>query len=479
MIKPSCSKARRLVLESEGGRIESADALWLESHIQACTGCRHESRELESLLGAWRSAAPPRLTTGQKERIEKAVLAANVTDAANVASRRVQRTWRVPTIAAGIAATMAVVSLAMFWSKRQPTAPVSIPGHLATTAMTPSGRTAQVTHGSVHVYGPTGEARVLGNSTSVPWNTTLQTPPNTGCVLAVGSHATLALTPNTQVTLRQVTRRQVGRRHLRADTVVVVTRGTIALDVLGSDVHGSRARSARRFRVWIPGRGEVTTQGARLVVARGTTGVAVSTVRGWAHYGWTQAGTPQVAELEAGQRLTHRLDTVKRSVRAPDMDAGALLAGTITPAAPTRHHRRGRGGALAPQRPDGRDALAQGTKCATEKIQRTLARRDAMGALRSLEACRAAGQTSQKLRTLEARANLQAGRVRRAFNQYLAVAHSFRGSPAGQTALYSAGRLALTRLARKSQAKHLFEHYLNTYPKGAHRANVQQMLRRL
>jgi outer membrane protein assembly factor BamD (BamD/ComL family) len=102
-----------------------------------------------------------------------------------------------------------------------------------------------------------------------------------------------------------------------------------------------------------------------------------------------------------------------------------------------------------------------------------------MKALRTLEACRSAGQTSRTLRTLEARANLQAGRVRRAFNQYLAVAHSYQGSPTGQTALYSAGRIALTRLARKSQAKRLFKHYLSTYPTGAHRANVQQMLRTL
>ncbi len=458
MIKPSCSKARRLVLKSEGGRIESADALWLESHIQECTSCRHESRELETLLGAWRSAAPPRLSTGQQERIEKAVLEADV---APLAVRRAQRTWRVPTIAAGIAATMAVVSLTVFWSKRQPTASRTAPSDLATTRVTPSARTARVTHGALHVYGPTGDVRVVGRATSAPWNTSLQTTDNAGAVLSVGGHATLALAPSTKVILR----------HLRADTVVTLSSGTIALDVqTPGTVH------AGRFRVWIPGRGEVTTQGARLVVARGATGVAISTVRGWVRYGWTQGGTPQVAELESGERLTHRLDTVKHAVGAPDTDAGALLAGRSSPPAPPRHHP---GAAVAPRRPDGHDALAQRTKCVAQKIQQTLARRDAMGALRTLEACRAAGQTSQDLRALEARANLQAGRVRRAFNQYLAVAHTFRGSPAGQTALYSAGRLALTRLSRKAQAKHLFEHYLTTYPKGAHRANVQQMLRRL
>ncbi len=462
MIKPNCSKARRLVLESEGGRIETADALWLESHIQACTTCRHESRELEILFGAWRSAAPPRLSDGQQERIEKAVLEA---DATPVPARRVQRTWRVPTIAAGIAATMAVVSLAVFWSKRQPPTPRAAPGVLATatatTTVAPPPQTARITHGTLRVYGPTGDARVFRNTMSAPWNTSLQTTDTTGCVLSMGPHATLALAPGTQVTLR----------HRVADTVITLARGTIALDV-----RTVGTQRAGRFRVWIPGRGEVTTEGARLVVARGTTGVAVSSVRGWLRYGWTQGGTPQVAELEAGEQLTHRLDTVRRGIRAPDTNAGRLLAGRTSRATPPHRHP---GGTTAPERPDRRDALAQRAKCSTESIGRTLAQRDGMGALRTLEACRAAGQDSRDLRALEARANLQVGRVRRAYNQYLAVAHSYRGSPAGQTALYSAGRLALNRLARKTQAKRLLQHYLHTYPKGAHRANVQQMLRRL
>ncbi len=478
MLKSNCSKARSLILESEGGQIESADALWLESHIQACTACRHESRELETLIGAWKSAAPPRLSADQRSRIEKAVLDADVVDAATVIPRRAQRTyqrtWKVPTMAAGLAATIAVASLAVFWSKRQRSAPPVAPNAVAaTTTPAPAPQTARVTSGTLHVYGPTGDARVFRNAMSAPWNTLLRTTDQASCVLAVGPHATLALAPGTQVTLR----------HQASDTVVAVSRGTIAIDV-----RSPGTRRAGQFRVWISGRGEVTTQDARLVVARGATGVAISSVRGWLRYGWTQGGIPQVANLEAGEQLTHRLDTVRRGVRAPDINAGMLLAGRYPgrPAAspghrPSKTAASAAATATAPrgQRPDNHKVLAQRAQCAAENIQRTLARRDGMGALRTLEACRAAGRDSKDLRALEAQANLQVGRVRRAFNQYLAVAHSFRGSPAGQTALYSAGRLALNRLAHKSQAKRLLQHYLHTYPKGAHRANIQQMLRRL
>jgi len=446
-----------LVLKSEGGQIDSADALWLESHVQACTSCRDESRELATLLGAWKSLAPPRLSAGRLVRIERAVLEADVAPATR---RHSERTWRVPTIAAGIAATIAVVSLVVFWSKRQPTARPSAGGGLATSTVAPPPHTARVTHGKLRVYGPTGDVQVLGDSRVAPWNISLHTSRDVGGVLSLGPHVTLGLAPGTQVALR----------HHGADTVVALTRGTIALDV-----RTPGTQPTGRIRVWIPGRGEVATRGARLVVARGSTGMAVSTLRGWARYDWTQGGTPQVAELEAGERLTHRLDTVRRGAGKPDLDANGLLAGRVSPPPPKDPDN----GIIAPPEPDPKAALANRMECAVNRIRQTLARRDTMQAVRTVEACRAAGQNSRALRALEARANLQAGRVRRALTQYLAVAHTFQGSPTGQTALYSAGRIALTRLARKSQAKHLFEHYLNTYPKGAHRANVQQLLRTL
>jgi len=458
MIKPSCSKSRRLILESEGGRIESADALWLESHIQACKTCRDESRELAALLGAWKSLAPPRLSAGRLERIEQAVLEADVT--ASVA-RRSPRTWKVPTIAAAIAAAMAVISLGVFWSKRQPAPRPPTPGNLLASTVAPRTQTARVTHGALHVYGPTGDTRVVRDSMLAPWNTPLQAPASAGGVVALGPHATLGLAPGAQVALR---------RH-GADTVVALIHGTIAVDARIPGTH-----QTGRFRVWIPGRGEVATRGARLVVARDASGVAISAVRGWARYGWTLGGTPMVAELEAGERLTHRLDTVNHGAGPPTTSAGGLLAGRVPSTAPTKRRRIG---PFAPDRPDKADALANRAHCAIQPIRQALTRRDAMGAVRTLEACRAAGQTSRALRALEARANLQAGRVRRALNQYLAVAHSYQGSQDGQAALYSAGRIALTRLARKSQAKRLFEHYMQTYPRGSHRANVRQMLRTL
>lgn len=458
MIKPSCSKARQLVLESEGGRIDSADALWLESHVQECKSCREESRELTTLFGAWKSLAPPQLSTGRLERIEQAVLEADVTPATR---HRSARTWKVPTIAAGIAATMAVVSLTMFYSKRHTATQPPPTGGWATSTGAPPQHPATITHGKLQVYGPTGDVRVFRGASSAPWNTSLHASGRAGCVLSLGPHVTLGLAAGARVALR----------HHGTDTVVTLTRGTMALDV-----RTTGTQRTGQIRVWIPGRGEVATQDARLVVAHGATGLAVSTLRGWTRYRWTQGGTPQAAELDPGDRLTHRLDTVRRDTAPPEVDAGALLAGRSASPAPSRRHP---GGTTAPQKPSHHGALASRTPCAVKDIRHSLSRRNAMKAVRTLEACRAAGQSSQALRALEAQANLQAGRVRRALTQYLAVAHSFQGSPTGQTALYSAGRIALNRLARKSQAKHLFKHYLHTYPNGAHRANVQQMLRTL
>jgi hypothetical protein len=457
MIKPSCSKARRLVLESEGGRIESADALWLETHIQECVTCRQESREVATLLSAWRSLAPPRLSASQLERIERAVLEADV---APLAERRPERTWKVPTLAAGVAAVVALASLATLWAKRQPALAPS-PATPITTALALPPQTATVTHGSLQVYGPTGDARVVRRGAAAPWNTTLHGAVGAGCVLTVGRHATLGLTPGARVALS---------RH-GADTVVAVTGGTVALDVRTPGTQG-----AGRVRLWIPGRGEVSTQDARLVVARSATGVAVTSLRGWARYRWTQGGTPHLADLEAGQRLTHRLDTVTHRAGVPELDAGALLAGRAGPARRTRHRVTG---APRDASRDHRAAVASRAACDAARIRKSLSRRDPMRALRALEACRPAGPDAKTLRELEARANLQAGRVRRAYNQYLAVAHSYQGSETGQAALYSAGRIALNRLAHRSQAKRLLQHYLHTYPRGAHRANVQQLLRTL
>lgn len=460
MIKPSCSKARRLVLESEGGRIESADALWLESHIQECASCREESRELATLLGAWRSLAPPRLSTGRLERVERAVLEANVAPAAAVAAatavaRGAQRTWKVPTIAAGIAATVAVVSLAMFWSKRQPPRRPVTPrsGVAKTVATTP--QTAHVTHGAVHVFGPTGEPRVYGRGKSAPWNASLHTPDNANGVLALGAHATLGITAGAQIALR----------HQGSDTIIAVTRGTVALEAQSPGFG-----RAGRFRIWIPGRGEVSTRAGVLLVSRDASGVIVVKERGEAQYRWTEGGHPRETAIADRERLVHRLDLVRLDRSRLDRRGATLDAKSLVMGAP--HRQPTPTVAQAPAAPPPGD-------CTSKHIQQSLARRDAMQALRTLEACRAAGQTSRALRSLEAQANLQAGRVRRAFQQYLAVAHSFRGSPMGQTALYSAGRIALRRLARKSQARHLFKHYLHTYPKGAHRANVEQLLRTL
>jgi hypothetical protein len=230
MIKPSCSKARRLVLESEGGRIESADALWLESHIQACASCRDESREIAALLGAWKSLAPPRLSAGRLERVERAVLEADVAPAA---TRRPRRTWKVPTIAAGIAATMAVVSLAVVWSKRgAPRPPAS--GAPGTTTLALPPQTASVTHGTLHVYGPTGDTRKFRSGMPAPWNASLQAPADIGCVLTLGPYATLGLAPGARVALR----------HHGADTVVAVSRGP--------------RRAPQRWRSWRPGSGSPT-----------------------------------------------------------------------------------------------------------------------------------------------------------------------------------------------------------------------------
>ncbi len=450
MIKPSCSKARRLVLESEGGRIESADALWLETHIRECATCREESRELATLFEAWKSMDPPRLTAGRLERIEQAVIDADVTP---IEKRRPVRTWKVPTIAAGIAATIAVVSLALFWAKRQ--APASTPTkHAVATRVAPPPQTASITKGTVHVYGPTGEAQLYRSGSAAPWNATLHTPTNAGSVVALGPHATLGIAASTQLALR----------HHGSDTIIAVSRGTVALNV--SSPGFQRGGS---FRVWIPSRGEVATQSALLVVSQGPHGLRIFKQRGHAQYRWTEGGTPRQAELDDGGRLIHRLELVRLDRGQSPADAAALLAG-LNPR--IKSHR-------APRAPTPAIARTPTVDCTSKRIQQTLARRDAMGALRTLEACRAAGRSTKDLRALEARANLQAGRVRRAFTQYLAVAHSFQGSPAGQTALYSAGRIALRRLAKKSQAKRLFKHYLHTYPKGAHRANVQQMLRAL
>ncbi len=453
MIKPSCAKARRLLLQSEGGDVESADALWLESHVQGCEGCRREGEDLATIFRAWRALDPPRLGSRRMERMERAVLSAPVSPGA---PPRPGRTWKVPTIAAGVAATLAVASLALLWYWRQPVQSRGA-GAARLAPAAPALPRARVQAGHVLVFGPTGEARALGHGSTLPPGVTLHSPRTGGGVIAWGSRATLGLAAGAQVSVR--------RRGERP--VITLVKGTVSLDV-GS----TPGRHGAGLSVWVPGSGEVIVGSARVLLSRQPgNDLRVAAVRGEVMYRWSHSGSLQEKPIEAGQILSHRLDRVRLLDAPGALSGGTLLAAGVPTPSHTRPPVAARMHAVA--------GRPRSTGCSLEALQGALARGQAKRVLRGVASCRAAGQASRALDGLEARANLQLGRVRRAFAQFLALAHSLRGTQQGQTALYSAGRIAWTRLARKGQARHLLEHYLETYPKGAYRASVRQILRRL
>jgi hypothetical protein len=461
MLNAGCSRARRLLLQSEGRMLSAADGLWLENHLHQCEGCRKDGHDLGLLLDAWKTPTPPRLNTGQIER-----LIASTLDPAERAEapepRRAAWGARFAVLAAGTALAAVGIGALLWWFRVPP-----VPATSTSAVWVPAPPEVLPGLRVIDARGPVTVQPVSGASVPV----TAQQEVAWGVPVTVGPRAVLRLRmegDRVQVAVDAGSR--IALHHRQRVLEVALSQGQVVIDV-------APGRSLP-LRVTLPAGDEVWVKGTRFAVTtRPGGGTSVSVLRGRVAYHLRRGREERVIDVEAGVTLRRDGEDVTRQpigVRAEGIEA--LLAGREVPTAADATTD-----AAVPGGPADRAAAephpATRLACEAASLHTLIAQRRLTDARSRFADCGRAGRLTRELRILEAETELLAGNAVRAHSLYLDVARRHPDTLAGQNALFAAGQVALSRLGRRDLAASLFRRYLREYPRGVYRSDAERLLR--
>jgi ferric-dicitrate binding protein FerR (iron transport regulator) len=412
----TCSSLRRLLHRSRG-TLADAERLELEAHLEQCARCAAEV-DAVAAIRALVSRVPSR-PLGQ-QRIARAIEQAFATAAERGGERTAgsrRRTWM---LAAGVAASIATVAV-FVWSSDD------VDSRRAASDGSPAARD-RVIRGEIHA-----EGRSLAASVPIPSGVSLMSA--TDAVLDLGP-ARVELTPRTEVAWdleRHTLHLEAGRVDLAVDPTPqrrlrVVTRAFI-VEVAGA-----------RF--------QVTPD--RVTVADGVVVVLDA------------GGNTQIIELRT----------------AESWHVAPLPPATIERAPPAAQ-------GISPERSAPMGAAASEVRSSAgawlTRARRALARGDvgeAREAARGALAATPSHEEAAEARTLLAACAQIAGDPAGAIRLYLDVAHRYRELRAGETALFAAARLEVSR-GRTDRARALLHRYLQAYPSGSFADDARTRLRAL
>ncbi len=437
----ACVAASRLIARRRVG-LSTAERLRLEDHLTACDPCRSEARDVAT-LAALSDTSSSTLNERQRDRALGNALAAIAADLettrATVPTRSTRRRWVLAGVAMACAAGIALSVL---------------PRGDAPSAARPEANSAadrlntdRLIDGNVTVAGialSAGDPKLAGIALSAddtklagialsaqgPVSAATEIVSDRGATVAL-AHGRLALHDATTI------------RWDRSKSMVTLVEGSVHAEITPDRERPFRV-ATEQFTVHVVGTAfDVTPNSVR--VSKGVVRVVAS------------SGKILVARLEAGQswRIEHRTAT------APVKRAPVATESRDTAATRTTPRRVAASAATLLAR--ARGLLAQGKV----RDARRLVRR-----ARSSAPSRAARAEAD---TLLAECELVSGDLASAARLYLVVAGRYKGSSAGQNALFAAARLE-SRRGNKDSARRLLERYISSYPSGRFQGEAKRRL---